>query len=154
MKIIKWLFQFSGLGQAQKLVKIGLSLISLALVVGLLYLVYSGIMNTWHWIAKNEPRTKEKFATVYQDYLKKEDSLNTAKKQIIQLSYEYNVCDSSLYASDQKIISQNEQIKQHQKNNLGLKKQLEIYRRDNKVCYKINLFGKDREVPCSTIKIE
>ena len=154
MKLIKWFFRFSGLGQAERIFKIIVNVLILALVAGLLYLVYSGVMNAWHWIAKNEPRTKEKFATVYQEYLKKDDSLSTAKKQIIQLSYEYNVCDSSLYASDQKVLSRNEQIKQHQKNNLELKKQLEIYRRDNKVCYKINLFGKEREVPCSTIKIE
>lgn len=161
MKTIKWFFRFSGLGQAERIFKIIVNLLILALVAGLLYLVYSGFMNAWHWIAKNEPKTKEKFAMVYQGYLKKDDSLSTAKKQINQLAYEYNVCDSSLYASDQKILSQDEQIKQHQKNNLELKKQLETYRRDNKVCYTYVKVGKFLnkewqwvEVPCSTIKIE
>lgn len=154
MKIISWLFQFSGLGQAQKLVKIGLNLIGLALVAGLLYMLYSGFMNVWHYVAINEPQTKVKIATIYQDYLKKDDSLSTAKINLKQLNYEYGVCDTALYDMNQEVISLKEREKQHQRNNLELKKQLEIYRRDNRVCYKANLFGKVSEVPCSSIKVE
>ncbi len=123
MKLIKWLFRFTGLGQIELFVKIVLNLIVLALIIVLFFLIRSGFMQTWHFIAKNEPQTKEKIETLYNDYLLKDDSLKTAKKQVLQLNHEYNVCDTNLYNSDQKIKSLELQIIQHQKNNLALKKE-------------------------------
>jgi hypothetical protein len=159
MKILKWLFQFTGLDKAWIVAKVILNLIVLALVAWLLYLVYSGFMGSWQYIAQKEPQTKQKVETLYSDLLLKDDSLKTAKSQVVILSNESLKKDSVIFDQSELLKNKDSQIIQHQKNNYDLKKQLEIYRKDNRVCYKYEKVGTFLnkewqwvEIPCTEIK--
>jgi len=159
MKILKWLFQFTGLDKAWIVAKVILNLIVLALVAWLLYLVYSGFMGAWQYIAQKEPQTKQKVETLYSDLLLKDDSLKTANNQVIILSNESLKKDSVIFDQSELLKNKDSQIIQHQKNNYDLKKQLEIYRKDNRVCYKYEKVGTFLnkewqwiEIPCTEIK--
>lgn len=147
MKLFKWLFKFSGVDSFFVIAKI-------VMFGGFIFLCYKGFMFSWLIIARNEPQTKQTLNTLYSDAVLKNDSIQGLKSNVAQLNYELMQCDTNYYNSDQKVISLEYQIVQHQRNNYDLKKQLEIYRRDNKVCYKINIFGKSKEVPCSDINLE
>jgi len=159
MKLLKWFFQFTGLDKAWIIAKVVLNLIVLALVVWLLYLVYSGFMGAWQYIAEKEPQTKQKIELLYNDYILKHDSLKTAKNQVLILSNESLKKDSVIFDQTELLKNKDAQILQHQKNNYDLKKQLEIYRKDNRVCYRYEkvgtIFNKEWqwiEIPCSDIK--
>jgi len=159
MKTLKWLFQFTGLDKIWIFAKLLLNLIVLALVAWLLYLVYSGFMGSWQYIAQKEPQTKQKIETLYSDLLLKDDSLKTANNQVIILSNESLKKDSVIFDQSELINTKDSQILQHQKNNYDLKKQLEIYRKDNRVCYKYEKVGTFLnkewqwiEIPCTDIK--
>jgi len=157
--LFKWLFQFTGLDKIWIFAKLLLNLIVLALVAWLLYLVYSGFMGAWQFIAEKEPKTKQKIETLYNDYILKHDSLKTAKNQVVILSNESIKKDSVIFDQTELLKNKDYQIIQHQKNNYDLKKQLEIYRKDNRVCYKYEkvgtIFNKEWqwiEIPCSEVK--
>jgi len=153
------LFQFTGLDKIWIFAKLLLNLIVLALVAWLLYLVYSGFMGTWQYIAQKEPQTKQKIETLYSELLLKDDSLKTANNQVIILSNESLKKDSVIFDQSELLKTKDSQIIQHQKNNYDLKKQLEIYRKDNRVCYKYEKVGTFLnkewqwiEIPCTDIK--
>jgi hypothetical protein len=121
--LFKWLFQFTGLDNICIIAKVVLNLIVLALVAGLLYLVYSGFMGAWQYIAQKEPQTKQKIETLYSDLFLKDDSLKTANNQVIILSNESLKKDSVIFDQSELLKTKDSQILQHQKNNLELKKQ-------------------------------
>jgi len=157
--LFKWLFQFTGLNQIQLIVKIVINIITLVLISYILYLCYSGFMGAWQYIAQKEPETKQKIELLYNDLLLKNDSLKTAKNQVVILSNESLKKDSVIFDQTELLKNKDSQILQHQKNNYDLKKQLEIYRKDNRVCYKYEkvgtIFNKEWkwiEIPCTDIK--
>jgi len=159
MKILKWFFKFTGLNQIQLIVKIVINIITLVLIGYILYLAYSGFMGAWQYIAQKEPQTKQKIETLYNDLLLKNDSLKTAKNQVLILSNESLKKDSVIFDQTELLKNKDSQIIQHQKNNYDLKKQLEVYRKDNRVCYKYEkvgtIFNKEWqwiEIPCTDIK--
>jgi hypothetical protein len=159
MKILKWFFRFTGLNQIQLIVKIVINIITLVLIAYILYLAYSGFMGAWQYIAQKEPQTKQKIGTLYSDLLLKDDSLKTANNQVIILSNESLKKDSVIFDQSELLKSKDSQILQHQKNNYDLKKQLDIYRKDNRVCYKYEKVGTFLnkewqwiEIPCTDIK--
>jgi len=159
MKILKWFFRFTGLNQIQLIVKIVINIITLVLIGYILYLSYSGFMVAWQYIAQKEPQTKQKIEILYNDLVLKNDSLKTAKNQIVILSNESLKKDSAIFNQTELLKNKDSQIIQHQKNNYDLKKQLEIYRKDNRVCYKYEKVGTFLnkewqwiEIPCTDIK--
>lgn len=81
------------------------------------------------------------------------------------MNYEYNVCDTNLYNSDQKNKSLELQIIQHQKNNLALKKENEMFRKSG-TCFesyevkikegflKHRIEKRHRIINCDSLKFE
>lgn len=153
MKIFKWLFKFSGVGQTQIILKalilfaVGLTCYKMA--KGFDYAIDSVKSNITH-------NSKE-----YKSLLETKNNLDWALSKVI------NYSDSITVQKTSDSLSFVEQIKQHQINELTLSRankiksdSLLMYRRNKRACYireSYGLFNKkfrDREIDCIELKID
>ena len=153
MKIFKWLFKFSGVGQTQIILKVlvwfTVGLTCYKMVKGLDYAIDSVKSNITH-------NSKE-----YKSLLDAKTKLDWAFTKLI------NYSDSVTVQKTSDSLSFVEQIKQHQTNEQQLSRNnkvksdsLSMYRRNKRACYIRESYGifnqkvRDREIDCSELKLD
>lgn len=118
--------------------------IKLAVPVGGVVLLIVILLNWWANVKTNITHT-------HPDYVAAQWSLHLCDS--LQHVSERNLLAASkdLLQKDSTIAAYKSREAQHQVNNYELSKQLNTYRRQNRVCYKTNFWGKTEEVPCSEV---
>lgn len=118
--------------------------VKLAVPVGAILLIVVIIANWWSHVKTNITHSHPDYITI----VKSDSTLRADKTQLLakqsQLIAERSRSDSTISAYKTREA-------QHQKNNYELSKQLNTYRRENRVCFKTNFWGKTEEVPCSEV---
>lgn len=148
MKKFKWLFQFVGLSPVGITIKALINFAIVGCLIWLFILVKNAFYDAWETISIKEPRTALKISNQYQSILDLKDSLKTAQNQVILVNSESLKKDSIINnLTNENIIFKKNQ-NELQALILSQRNIIEKYRKENRVCYKIGLFGKETEIEC------
>lgn len=116
--------------------------------------VVATLVALYLFINRSVERIKTNITHTHPHYKDLVASDSLLKVQLGVMAHEAAVCDSSLFVSTEEVKAVKSREAQHQTNNLELSRQLNIYRRDHRVCYRTNCWGKTKEVPCSEINVK
>jgi len=127
--------------------------LKLAVPVGVVILLIVIVLNWWETVKTKITHKHEDFvAAVWA--LNLCDSLHNVSQQSLRAAQDH------LLQKDSSLQAYKDREAQHQTNNYELKKQLGVYRRDNRVCYKYTKVGPFLnkewqwiEVPCSDVNV-
>jgi len=127
--------------------------LKLAVPVGGVILLIVIALNWWDNVKTNITHEHEDYQSAVWS-LSLCDSLHTVSEQSLMSA------QREISQKDSLIVAYKDREAQHQANNYELKKQLGIYRRDNRVCYKYTKVGPFLnkewqwiEVPCSDVNV-
>lgn len=148
MKKFKWLFQFVGLSPIGITVKALINVVIIGCLIWMFFLVRNAFYDTWEVISIKEPRTALKISNQYQSILELKDSLKMAQNQVILVNEESMKKDSTINdLTNENIIFKKNQ-NELQSLILSQRNIIEKYRKENRVCYKVNIFGNETEIEC------
>lgn len=118
--------------------------IKLAVPVGAVLLIVIIIANWWSNVKTNITHTHPDYIATKWSLSKSDSLFNIAQAKVKQ-------SELLILQKDSTITAYKTREAQHQVNNYEISKQLNTYRRENRVCFKTNFWGKTEEVPCSEV---